>query len=170
MKTYVLTISRLFPKNHKNSGQETWFIQKIQNAINGYKESVVTCYDKNNKETDILIRDKKIHTIRSNYELWQKRISEIQKGNAILSIRYWIGKPYNSKQVEICKLDKNSGVGVQPIFMHSCHATLPNTETFIRFSDLSYNDGLSPFCFVEWFKKYDLSKQMVIIHFTSFRY
>ena len=83
MKTYVLTVSRNFPKTHKRSGKETWFIEQIQNALHNYKETVVTCYDQNYKETDIVITERKIHTIRQNVELWQKRISEIQKGNAI---------------------------------------------------------------------------------------
>ena len=37
-------------------------------------------------------------------------------------------------------------------------------------SDLAKNDGLSLTYFTDWFKGYDLSKPMAIIHFTKFRY
>ena len=36
-------------------------------------------------------------------------------GEAILSVRYWSGKPYNSKQLRIVEFDKDSGVGVQKL-------------------------------------------------------
>ena len=36
--------------------------------------------------------------------------------------------------------------------------------------DLAKNDGLSLDDFKAWFKSYDLSQPMAIIHFTSFRY
>jgi hypothetical protein len=35
---------------------------------------------------------------------------------------------------------------------------------------LSKNDGLSLKDFKDWFKGYDLSKPMTVIHFTKFRY
>ena len=125
--------------------------------------------------SDEPIMGKKIHTIRANYELWEKRIKDVQDGKAVLSIRYWSGKPYNSKQVEIHQLDKDSGVGVQKI----CY-TIDNSENYrpiiydsckiIGLQELSKNDGLSLDDFKEWFKKYDLSKPMAIIQFTDFRY
>ena len=55
MKTFVLTVSRTFPKTHKRAGQQTWFVEKINEA--GMPIS------------DELIIGKKIHTIRANYEL-----------------------------------------------------------------------------------------------------
>ena len=155
MKTYVLTVSRFFPKTHKRAGEKTNFSQKLQLGIKNIPNSVM--YD---EECD-LIMDRKIHTIRANYPLWKKRISEIQNGNAILSIRYWSGKPYKSKQVEITQLDKNSGVGVQEL-------VYGYDKTLIK--ELAMNDGLSLEDFQEWFKKYDLSKPLAIIHFTRFRY
>lgn len=160
MKTYVLTVSHSFPKTHKRNGEKTNFEMKILMGLQGYNNS-------------------KIHTIRSNYELWQKRISEIQKGNAILSIRYWSGKPYNSKQVEICQLDKNSGIGVQELVLKPNCILSGSVELFsidsnfhnpLNLGLLSKNDGLSFEDFKEWFRKYDLSQPMAIIHFTRFRY
>jgi len=177
MKTYVLTVSRVFPCTHKRKGEETRFGQKLQNGI--LKQSLIgNC----NVIPIIPIPEDsfKIHTIRANkkgtaFENWSKKVKQIQEGEAILSIRYWSGKPYNSKQVEICQLDNDSGIGVQQIWFSnsvdfprvrcenkSILALMPN--------NLAKNDGLSFEDFKEWFKDYDLSKPMAIIHFTSFRY
>jgi DNA-directed RNA polymerase subunit RPC12/RpoP len=116
----------------------------------------------------------KLHTIRANYDLWSKRIKEVQEGKAILSIRYWSGKPYNSKQVEICQLDKGSGVGVQKLrsfmWQYAIIDLGENGTDSMEISELAKNDGLSENDFCEWFRKYDLSKPMAIIHFTNFRY
>lgn len=162
MKTYVLTVSLTFPKTHKKAGEQTFFKEKLINGL-----------------AQLQGKDCKIHTIRSNYDLWSKRIAKIQSGKAILSIRYWSGKPYNSKQVEICQLDKDSGIGVQELTKNDilpdgwyAYTTIRDEEFYseIKTNELSINDGLSPEDFKEWFRKYDLSKSMAIIHFTSFRY
>ena len=141
MKTFVLTVSRTFPKTHKRAGQQTWFVEKINEG-------------------------KKTHTIRANYELWEKRAKQINDGKAILSIRYWSGKPYNSKQVEFCQLTK---IGLQK---------LDNPTNFVwaeidgkkhDWRDVAKNDGLSFDDFCEWFKVRQDSP-MAIIHFTNWIY
>ena len=109
MKTFILTLSKNFPKTHKRAGEKTNFSQKLQLGIKNIPNSVM--YD---EECD-LVMDRKIHTIRSNFDLWSKRIEQVQKGEAILSIRYWSGKPYNSPQIKILELDQDSGIGVQAI-------------------------------------------------------
>jgi len=162
MKTFVLTVSKNFPATHKRKGEPTYFEDKIMKRYSDFNNFLGWV---------------KIHTIRSNYELWEKRIKQVQEGKAILSIRYWSGKPYNSKQVEICQLDKNSGCGVQKIeFMHDRDNAyslkffnIPRCS-FSELPELSKNDGLTLEDFKEWFKGYDLSKSMAIIHFTNFRY
>ena len=177
MKTYVLTVSKTFPKNHKQAGKETDFVKKIQAAIDCTEDcggECNICSSRNFKEL------KKLHTIRANYELWKKRIDEVNAGNAVLSIRYWSGRPYYTKQVEICQLGKDSGCGVQALIftdktLHSATAfgpEYPNPTWYlgVNIGGLAKNDGLSELDFVEWFKKYDLSKPMAIIHFTDFRY
>lgn len=68
MKTYVLILSEYFPKDHPKAGEPTGFVG------------------------DLMFTGKKIHTIRSNYELWAKRIDEVRAGKARLSIRIWTGK------------------------------------------------------------------------------
>ena len=160
MRTYVLIVSRIFPKTHKRAGENTEFTDKIACSLfcTGY------CSDCDYHKT-------KIHTIRANYELWEKRIKDVQDGKAVISIRYWSGKPYNSKQIKLHELDKDSGVGVQKI-----RFPFPNLHCFLigdiehQDMSLSKNDGLSYDDFKEWFKKYDLSKPMAIIQFTDFRY
>lgn len=154
IKTYVLTVSKTFPKMHNRSSEPTCFPEKLLNGS-------------------------KIHTIRSNYELWKKRIDEVNAGLAILSVRNWSGKPYNSKQEIICELDKNSGLSVQDLYFDcqmlsesfiSNETSENKTQTYVSNSIISENDGLSLEDFKEWFKNYDLSEPMAIIHFTPFRY
>jgi hypothetical protein len=43
-------------------------------------------------------------------------------------------------------------------------------ERLEYYNELSKNDGLSLPDFKAWFKNYDLSEPMAIIHFTKFRY
>lgn len=155
MKTYVLIVSLVFPKTHARAGEPTYFREK-------------------------LITGEKLHTIRANYHLWKKRIDEVNAGEAILSVRYWSGKPYNSKQLRIVEFDKDSGVGVQQLDLTVygrnglAFVNYKNDSGFgaklVSTGDLSKNDGLSLEYFREWFRKYDLSKPMAVIHFTKFRY
>ena len=154
MIQYVLTVSEFFPKTHKKAGQPTGFPLAIKH------------YDK-------------IYTIRGNYDLWAKRFEKINQGLAFLSIRIWQGKPYKSKQLEIFKYFKTHNIGIERLVLEpKCFTEgsepLPNinfkfySPTLI--GDLSKNDGLSIEDFNDWFKKYDKSKEMAIIHFTDFRY
>jgi len=152
-KTYVLTVSQNFPKTHPRSGESTGFVEAIKKLFSEQQT--------------------KIHTIRANYPLWEKRIAEINAGNAVLSIRYWTGKPYNSKQEEILCLE---GCGIQKLVWMQ-HKIDPNILTLSideQFSpeliNVAANDGLSKQDFDDWFEGYDLYKPMAIIHFTKFRY
>ena len=153
MKTYVLTLSKVFPKTHARAGEPTEFREKF-------------------------LKKEKIHTIRANYELWRKRIKEIQAGRAVLSVRQWTGKPYASPQKEIAKLTAEDGVGLQKleILPNKCAFNILNVESrgilckTLKADILARNDGLSLDDWREWFKGYDLSKPMAIIHFTKFRY
>ena len=157
MKTYVITLSRHFLANHKRAGEETHFKEKFLLGQG------LTDYDTPSMA--------KIHTIRANYPLWEKRIKEVQDGHAVLSIRQWTGKPYRSKQIEIAMLTAENGVGVQKLEFYNntlglCHIGI----VYQRKYELAHNDGLSFEDWEEWFKGYDLSEPMAIIHFTKFRY
>ena len=164
MKTYVITLSRHFLANHKRAGEETHFKEKF---ILGQG---LTDYDTPSMA--------KIHTIRANYPLWEKRIKEVQEGRAVLSIRQWTGKPYRSKQVEIAMLTAENGVGVQKArIMPEANFLIAIDENYDKYlctadeiEKIAQNDGLSIEDWKEWFRGYDLSKPLAIIHFTKFRY
>jgi len=149
MKTYVITVSEKFPKSHIRAGEYTLF------------------------PFQILTKQKK-HTIRANYELWEKRFEKINKGEAVLSVRRWAGKPYRSKQVEICLLSNTDKIGIQKLEFDKgqFNAMLVNGKQYFAHTDnnIAMNDGLSLKDFEDWFKGYDLSKPMAIIHLTGFRY
>ena len=146
MKTYEITLSQYFLATHKRAGDPTDFKEKF-------------------------LSGEKIHTIRANYPLWEKRIKEVQEGRAVLSIRQWTGKPYRSKQMEIATLTAENGVGLQRLEFTDCRLRFPYTDSeWTSMVSLAKNDGLSLNDWVGWFGGYDLSEPMAIIHFTKFRY
>lgn len=153
--TYVLMVSTSFPKGHLKEGEPTFFSYLIK-----YR--------------------KKLHTIRSNYELWKKRFDNINKGKAVLSLRSWSGKPYNSKQIEIGRFDCSHGIGLEKLEWvkvskrleciqdNQFNSFLPNISDI---KSLAQNDGLTYPDFRMWFDgKIEPNKPMAIIHFTEFRY
>lgn len=142
LKVYVLTLSKNFMSTHSKAGKPTEFFYKIKTG-------------------------EKIHTIRGNYELWKKRIDEIQKGKAILSIREWSGKPYRSPQVELMQL---ADVGVQKIQRDVLGWFIDDIDSDYKMTDFAKNDGLDVRDFAEWFKHKGIKEAMAIIHFTNFRY
>lgn len=150
--TYVITVSEQFPKTHKKSGLPTGFINAIALKL-------------------------KKHTIRGNYLLWRNRFDKINKGEACLSVRYWSGKPYRSKQIEAFVFDNTDGIGIEKLEFFDdgdgvsrLSYPLINNYAEPKIETLAENDGLEYKDFKEWFKGYDLSDPMVIIHFTNFRY
>ena len=145
MKTYVIILSEKFPTTHPRKGQETDFRRLFLNG-------------------------NKIHTIRANFPLWEKRIAQIQKGEAVLSVRQWTGKPYQSKQVEIARLTAEDGVGIQELKLTDLSRPTTINGQRIELPLLAQNDGLSFNDWFNWFIGYDLSKHLAIIHFTKFRY
>lgn len=168
MKTYVLTLSQHFPATHPRKGEPTGFADKIQEALNYVKYFGIEGMQPTKRA--------KIHTIRANYPLWAKRFEQINRGEACLSIRQWTGKPYASKQVEIACLTKADGIGIQKLEFVSCYGIIGATvvidgiDKFMSKITLAYNDGLTHNDWLDWFKDYDLSKPLAIIHFTKFRY
>lgn len=150
MKTYVLTLSRSFPANHEMHGKPTYFREKFLG-------------------TPGMLR--KLHTIRANYTLWAKRFEKIAAGDACLSVREWMGAPYRSKQREIARLTKDDGVGLQKLTFFSGRIIYPTVGKYQpSVKEIANNDGLHADDWVYWFKNYDLSKPLAIIHFTKFRY
>lgn len=180
MKTYVITLSRHFLADHKRAGEETHFKEKFllgQGCPDCDKPQDLSGENISNCNSCVracfLV---KLHTIRANFPLWEKRIKEIQEERAVLSIRQWTGKPYRSKQVEIARLTADDGVGIQKLSFHKDKDEVPSLKYFdidgkcIDREILANNDGLSKEYWQEWFRGYDLSKPMAVIHFTKFRY
>ena len=106
-------------------------------------------------------------------------MNEVREGRAILSIRQWEGKPYNSKQIEIAKLTKVSCCGVQLISLHKPNADqiywqINERKVKEPFTDIAKNDGLDIEDFRRWFiPEKDIKYfyfEGAIIHFTPFRY
>lgn len=158
-KIYVLMLSKVFPATHPRAGQPTDFREKFLAAINRDP-----------------IEWLKKHTIRANYVLWRKRFEQIDKGEACLSVRQWTGKPYRSKQFELARLTREDGIGLQKLSFDKDRdgCILFNyfdiDGRFANIEDVANNDGLSFSDWREWFKDYDFSQPMAIIHFTPFRY
>lgn len=142
-KTYVLIVAKEFPKGHDKEGLDTEFPEKI-------------------------LTGDKIHTIRFNYPLWEKRIDEINKGNAVLSIRFWEDKPYRSKQIEIKQLKK---VGIQKLTYQHLEMFFIDDRQRSCFV-IAKNDGLTWDDFKSWFSplKKLVGEELAVIHFTGFRY
>ena len=176
MKTYVIMLSKQFPATHPKAGAPTGFVENVafkthlelDKALGGYRN----------------VQGSKLHTIRANYDLWEKRIEQVQKGEAILSLRYWTGKPYASKQEEFAKLKDKDGVGIQLLEFgkaynsktekwdgeYDLNLATVDDACYVSPEALAKNDGLSLKDWRDWFKNYDLSKPMAIIHFTKYRY
>lgn len=156
MKTYVLTLSKVFPATHKRHGEPTYFWERFSSPD---------------------FTRPKLHTIRANFDLWYKRFEKIAAGEACLSVREWTGAPYRSKQRELVRLTKEDGIGLQKLQLEVAdklfgkyHARIDDGCGSASIIELATNDGLSLEDWKEWFKNYDLSKPLAIIHFTSFRY
>lgn len=145
MKTYVIILSEKFPTTHPRNGQETEFGRSFLNG-------------------------KKIHTIRGNFPLWEKRLKEVQEGRAVLSIRQWTGAPYRSPQKELARLTGSNGVGVQALKLKDLFSSTVIDGEKVELPDLAAHDGLSFSDWYDWFRKVDLRQPMAIIHFTKFRY
>ena len=161
MKTYVITLSQVFPVTHSRKGEPT-----------GFKDKFLAATKQSGGEW------RKLHTIRANYELWKKRFEEIDAGRACLCIRQWSGKPYCSKQVEIARLTREDGIGIQKLrivkekYRKSFYLTFfVDEKQMTDFSLLlAKNDGLNFGDWFNWFKNYNLTEPLAIIHFTKFRY
>lgn len=145
MKTYVLALSKSFPRTHARAGEPTELREKF-------------------------LKKEKIHTIRANYELWSKRIKEVQAGRAVLSVRQWTGKPYASPQEEIARLTAEDGVCIQKLELTNDLSECIVGDHRYSYVSVAKNDGLHPADWLDWFRGYDLSKPMAIVHFTKFRY
>lgn len=141
-KTYVLTVSKTFMKEHPRAGDFTGFKEQILNGV-------------------------KIHTIRSG-DHWRNVVDQVNSGRAFLSVREWTGKPYASKQIEVIQFEK---LGWQDFEMDiNAVISIDKFYTDVDYDLIAANDGLSLIDFYDWFKAGKKEFSGGIIHFTDFRY
>jgi len=165
MVTYQLILSQTFPATHPRKGEPTEFYSALRNTLDFLR------YDLS--PVDFIYC--KLHTIRANYPLWKKRFEKIARGEACLSIRQWEGKPRRSNTIEIARLTKDDGIGLQKLEFDTkavcplCHPIIEG-NTIVQAETLAANDGLNFVDWQCWFDKYDLTEPLAIIHFTKFRY
>lgn len=167
MKTYVVNLSTIFPAAHPKAGHPT----KLGSALN----TGLTCHRCKARNRAMCMGEcftggRKIHAICPNFPLWKNRIAEVQRGEAVLSVRQWEGEPFLSHQREIKRLAATDGIGVQEVGVKDLLATMVIDGHLVECTKVAQNDGLS---FDDWFhllKGYDLSKSLAIIQFTNFRY
>ena len=147
----IITFSKAFPPGHSKVGQPTGFESKLKAGT-------------------------KIHTIRADAKGWWDKCAEaINSGRKYLSLREWVGRPYNSEQRILGERDK---IGLQTITMtYSSEDELPQAWVDgkkVPVEQLAKNDGLAVEDFVEWFFSTPLYKSNTfegkIIHLTDFRY
>lgn len=175
---YKISISPRFFAGHPRAGQPTRFKKIILNSLTNH-EIVNALNSGLINPLDVI----KIHTIRQNYPLWVKRMEKVHAGKAVIDLCEWKlpGGRFTpgNELIPFVTLDKDSGCGVQELVLNPKCILSDSVELFsidsnfynpLKLGLLSKNDGLSLDDFKAWFKGYDLSKPMVIIHFGSFRY
>lgn len=171
LKQIVLILSGQFMKEHPRAGEPTYFKEKIQLAVFDWEQPTIM--------SDSAAIMPKLHTIRADYDGWIEKIAAVNRGEAFLRVVTWAGEAYRSPWVDVAVLTKDDGIGVQPLIFPEhfmlpvvCGESYPNPTWYkdIQCVELGKNDGLEFADFKAWFKGYDLSKPMAIIHFTKFRY
>jgi hypothetical protein len=160
--TAVLLLSKTFPPKHPKAGEPTYFAEKVSSFIDN--------------------ADRKIHTLRRNYDFWEKRIGTLKSKGGVLSLRQWSGRPYHSPQEKIIDIPSEI-VGVQKLTL-AFHYGIPecayyispnNKRIYIPLYLVANNDGLSDGEFQEWFRPLVKRKEMTFIdlaciHFSLWRY
>ena len=147
--TYYLTLSQVFPSTHCRAGEPT-----------GFRDS---------------LRKTKLHTIRANYDFWARRFEKILDGEAVLSIREWVGKPYGkgSTQREIARLTRDDGIGLQRLTVAGTSITTHPIfvdSVAVSSATIAQNDGLTESDWLNWFADYKIEGPLAVIQFTKFRY
>lgn len=174
IKVYVLMLSKEFPKEHPKAGEQTGFKEKLELALKAQQQS---------EDCPPASGMMKVHTIRTNFERWSRIMQKVQEGKAVISVRQWKGKPYEkgNVQVEIARLGKDDGIGMQTLQLVRYVDVTGEKELFayyidgvlkdnLSLEDIARNDGLTLEDWAAWFTGITFDAPLPIIHFTKFRY
>ncbi|MDR1459230.1 MAG: hypothetical protein LBI60_03345 [Bacteroidales bacterium] len=174
MKTLVILLSKTYFPQHPKAGKKTYFSYKTLSGLECADcgiESPDACDNCSQKPCL-----HKIHTCRSNYEYWKKKIDCLKAEGGVLSVREWSERPYKSKQETIINIPSEI-IGIQKLTIeYGTKKFIPYVDNkIIHLSDLAENDGLGTYDYIDWFKPvFEKEKKeildFVIIHFTKFRY
>lgn len=151
-KTVVLILSVNFMVGHSKAGYPTGFKGKLESG-------------------------EKLHTMRGNYNYWAEKAEKINAGDMELSIRQWLGEPFNSHQYEIATRE-HLNIQRYEGYWYKEQREKGELPTFLidgklheDVAQLAKNDGLSLEDWLEWFFKKTEKVEGVILHFTDdFKY
>ena len=190
IKIYKMPISEFFPRKHKRAGEPTDFMQKIINALDGKEPKKLHTLRAKceawKRKIDEVIEGDAILVVFA----WSKkpyRSAQQDKfvfGKNTDEVVNFIHRKYTPDFINNkCRvvLKDEVEIGVQELeFGETYHyfdkrdldkmGTFGAGNTYAKIKGLAQNDGLSEEDFREWFKNYDLSEPLAVIHFTNFRY
>lgn len=110
MKAVVLLSKTFFPQ-HYRAGEPTYFKQKVLAELMKKPSIKIELTAPNGS----IIKERKKHTCRSNYEYWKNKIAKLQEKGGVLSVRQWIGQPYHQPGQEVIVDIPAEVVGVQKL-------------------------------------------------------
>lgn len=153
----VLTVSRTFPAYHPRRGEPTYFVEKILKAMeDAYPDQYGTLVYEAGEALGYKYADECLIAVDSV----QPKLHTIRAGNRwkvgdMASLRYWSGRPYNSKQIEFAQveikkvwlIEINGGV----IYINNNYGAPISTWSH-WFKSIAANDGLSVDDLKAWFK------------------
>lgn len=150
--------SRHFPKGHPKAGQETYFVEKIWNALINPES---TC------DTQVMTE----YLQWGNHEWWEiPKVYEVQpkhhtirpnnrfKPGETISLRVWSGSPYRSKQIEFAQVEVKKVWNIEISEFWFINGVILEHDTVKK---LAANDGLAYDDFVDWFNIHPKKKDEV---------
>jgi hypothetical protein len=195
IKIYRMPLSRVFPKTHPRAGEPTMFLSAVYNALgvkeySGFPLPSVIRFKFHTVRANYPLWRQRIREVQEGkavlavYEWSGKPYSSDGCKNlfvfGVSAVKDFIGELLKTEKYKDADPVIDSGIGVQELSPISNFGKIHNwmdvviygndTCATIPVSTLATGDGLSFDDFRAWFKDYDLSRPMAIIHFTKFRY
>lgn len=145
IKEYILVVAKSYPDWHSKAGHFTHYGSKIL------------------KRTEV----QKIHEISLDCDYWMEVASHVKRKKAEILVCY---RKIDGRYVEDTKICTLKKVNIQKgHFMPAIEDGLRIGNKVIPISVIAANHGLSESDFIEWYK-YQADNQIIIIHFTDFKY